>query len=64
MKVGDIVRGTEHHINPDRMNDLGVIVEESNEGFFITWFGGIFSNQYADRNEVKLVWSSEYNLYT
>lgn len=55
-KVGDIVRGTEMHVNPARMSDKGFVTRVHNGVVWVLWFGSVYDVQAAYENELELIW--------
>lgn len=54
-KIGDFVKGNNQHINAERMDDVGVVIEALDYGYMIAWFGDK-SHHYAPPYELTLVW--------
>lgn len=55
-KVGDFVKGNDKHCNPERMEDLGVVVgtPDSEYGLWVCWTSDL-SKHYAYSYELTLV---------
>lgn len=54
--VGDFVKGNALHCNPERMDDVGVVVEvlEENKGYWVCWFKDK-EKHFAEEVELKVV---------
>lgn len=54
-KVGDFVKGNDKHCNPERMEDLGVVVGTPDEyELWVCWTSDL-SKKYAEAYELTLV---------
>lgn len=53
-KIGDFVKGNDNHCNPERMEDLGVVVANHEYGLWVCWTSDL-SKHYAEAYELDLV---------
>ena len=52
--IGQFVKGNNSHINPQRMDDVGVVIEVLDYGYMVAWFFDK-SRHYAHHLELDSV---------
>lgn len=57
--IGDFVRGSDQHINPKRMFDYGVVVDQWGSGYLVAWFDDL-THQYAPDYELTFFKENRY----
>jgi hypothetical protein len=52
--IGQFVKGNNSHIHAERMDDVGVVIEDLDYGYMVAWFSDK-SHHYAPPYELEAV---------